>query len=761
MKLISGALLLLAALAIAGCAAQRTFQEGSGLIETGDYETGLVKVEEAMKLDPNRHEYRSYYFRQRETGIQRLLAQGDAARQKGQWEAAEALYRRAAALDPKDPRPKSALESLLAEQRHQSLMREAESAFKSGNLEEAQRKVKAVLAGNPQHREARSLLRKIAEKAHSAAREPQLNAALQRPITLEFRDTALRSVFELISRNTGIDFLFDKEVRPDQRTTVFVRNKSIEDVIRFVLVTNQLERKVLDSSTILIYPNTPAKVKDYQDLVTKSFYLAHADVKQTANLIKSLVKTKDVFVDEKLRLLVMRDTPDAIRMAEKLVAAQDLAQSEVMLEVEVMEVASSLLTELGVRYPSQVSYSIVGAAGTAGTITLQEWLNRSSGLYRISVTDPLLILNFKDQESRTNLLANPRIRVMDGQKAKVHIGDRVPVITSTITATSLVSESISYLDVGLKLEVEPSISLDNEVVIKIGLEVSNITREVRSASGTLTYQLGTRNANTVLHLKDGETQILAGLINDEDRKAADKVPGLGSLPIVGRLFSSHNDTTNKSEIVLLITPRILRTLARPDTGTTEFMSGTENAIGAPPLVLHAVESVPASPARTAPADARTPVAPSGAVPPAAPSGAIPATARLSLQAPAQIKFGEEFSAMVNVAADVALRAGTFDLAYDQGRLAVAKVEEGELLKKSGKEPSFSYNIQQEAGRLSVSYGAGEDINGEGNLVKVTFRVTGPHPGTTIVRVETPSALDPDGKPLVVASPVPLTLSLAR
>src|SRR6185436_5630873 len=136
----------------------------------------------------------------------------------------------------------------------------------------------------------------------------------------------------------------------------------VEDVIRFVLVTNQLERKVLNENTVLIYPNTPAKNKDYKDLVMRSFYLANADAKATANMIKAMVKTPDVYVDEKLNMVVIRDTPEAVRIAEKLVANQDLAEPEVMLEVEVLEVSTNVLTDLGVQWPSQVNYSLVGAA---------------------------------------------------------------------------------------------------------------------------------------------------------------------------------------------------------------------------------------------------------------------------------------------------------------------------------------------------------------------------------------------------------------
>ena len=183
------------------------------------------------------------------------------------------------------------------------------------------------------------------------------------------------------------------------------------------------------------------------------------------------------------------------------------------------------------------------------------------------------------------ILANPRIRVMSRQKAKIHIGDKVPVITTTSTANVGVSQSVSYLDVGLKLDVEPTVYLDNDVGIKVGLEVSSIVNTIPGANGSLTYQIGSRTAETVLRLKDGETQILAGLINDEDRRSASKIPGLGDLPLLGHLFSTHHTEANKTEIILLITPHIVRNLTRLDADMSEFPAGTESAIGGAPLSL--------------------------------------------------------------------------------------------------------------------------------------------------------------------------------
>ena len=327
---------------------------------------------------------------------------------------------------------------------------------------------------------------------------PKLSAALKKPITIELRDAPVRNVFELISQRSGMNFVYDKDIPADARATVFVRDTSIEDVIKFVLVTNQLEQRVLNENTLLIYPNTPQKAQAYKELVMKSFFLANADVKQTANLVRSLVKTRDLFVDEKLNLLVVRDTPEAIRTVEKLLASHDIGEPEVMLEVEVLEVGYSTLTNLGIQWPGSAALSVIGAAGVPGQITGTEAKNFGSGNVRLTFSDPLLALNLRQQAGRTSVLANPRIRVKSKEKARIHIGDRVPVITTTAGATGFVSESVNYLDVGLKLEVEPLVNLEDDVGIKVGLEVSNISQENRTPAGTVSYQVGTRNAATTL-----------------------------------------------------------------------------------------------------------------------------------------------------------------------------------------------------------------------------------------------------------------------
>jgi len=594
-------------LALAACSmaptvvdeARKRFDEGRG-------EEALALLQKAAKEnDPTA---RAAYARMRDLVVAQWLSQAEALRQGGQFEAAATLYSKVQVHDSANARAAAGLAQIEADRRHRAIVASVEQLVRAGKYREAQDALRPVLTENPLQRDARRLQRAIDDKLlKPVIVSVQLRPTILRPISLELREVTLRNVFEVLQRTSGVNFVLDRDVRADQRTTILLREASLEEAIRMVLLTNQLEQKVLNENTVFVFPNTPQKLREYQELVVKGFYLANADVKQTANMIRTMVKTRDIFIDEKIGLLVIKDTPAAIRLAERLIAAQDLAEPEVMLAVEVLEVSSNRLQQLGIRFPDSLAVSVQGAAGVPGLVTLREWQSRSSDMVLLRFTDPLFLLSLRQQDGATNVLANPRIRVKNKEKARIHIGDRVPVITTTAAATGgFVSESVTYLDVGLKLEVEPLIYLEDEVGIKVGLEVSNIVKEVRaSVGGSLVYQIGTRNAATNLRLRDGETQVLAGLISNEDRRLADRVPGIGDLPVAGRLFSNTTDNALRTEIVLLITPQLVRTLARPDAASVEFAAGTEASTGTPRLG--------GAPLVAAPVPGESPVAPQGTV----------------------------------------------------------------------------------------------------------------------------------------------------
>lgn len=578
--------LLAMLLLISGCAGYEQYQRAKNELAEGRTTEGLSSLQEAARLAPLNAEYRAAYLRERENAVNKHLIEAERAWQRGDISTAEIAYQSTLSIDTDNPRAKAGIEAVKMARRHDQMLGEAERLWEKADIDGAQMRLKRVLDENPANPWARALREKMREAmVNPAIPSGGLKAAYRKPVTLEFRDTALRSVFELLSRASGLNFMFDKDVRPDLRVTIFVRNTSLEEAIRYLLVTNQLEQRVLNENTILIYPNTAAKAREYQELVVKSFYLGNTDVKRTLEMLKTIAKVRDIYVDEKLNMVVMRDTPDVVRLAQKLIANQDMAEPEVMLELEVLEIGANKLLELGIRYPDSVSASVSGAAGVAGSLLLPEVRQFNSGLVTLNFNNPLVIVNLRRTVTEQNLLANPRIRVRNREKARIHIGEKVPVITTTSTANVGISESVNYLDVGLKLEIEPNIHLENEVAMKVGLEVSSILDTITRASGLQTYRLGTRQASTVLRLKDNETQILAGLIQNDERSSSTRVPGLGDIPLLGRLFSSQSDSNTKTEIVLLITPRVLRNIPRISPEAAEFSSGTEGAIGSANLSL--------------------------------------------------------------------------------------------------------------------------------------------------------------------------------
>ena len=568
---------------LAACAGNQAYNDGQAMLGAGRTEQGLALLEQAAQAEPTNAKYRIAVTNGRMRALNKLNGAAEALRQQGKLPEAQALYQQALALDASNDVAQRGLAGVAQEERHRKLVQEAQASYQRGgeaNIAQAQEALRQVLQERPAQREALALKSRIGdEQAKARPAGGKLAAAYRKPVTLEFRDAPLRSVFDFISKVSGLNFVFDKEVDPALRATISVRDTSIEEAIAMLLGANQLEQSVTSDKSITIYPNTPQKVKDYQQLVVRTFFLANADVKTVAFSIKTLLKAKDVVTDERLGIIMLRDTPEMVRMAERIINVQDLADPEVMLEVEVLEVKRTRLMELGVRWPDQANLTLAGIAGSTGGLGGLKVadLHRING-DNINLGIGGVTLNANKTDSDSNILANPRIRVRNKEKAKILIGDRVPVITVT-TNNGVSSDSVNYIDVGLKLDVEPNVYLDDEVAIKINLEVSNVVKEVISKTGTQAYQIGTRSASTVLRLKDGETQVLAGLISDEDRGTANKVPGVGELPVLNRLFGSQKDDAMRSEIVLSITPRLLRSIRRPDLMTAEFNSGTEAAVG--------------------------------------------------------------------------------------------------------------------------------------------------------------------------------------
>jgi general secretion pathway protein D len=715
-------------LGLNGCGAVRQHRSGLDAMESGDYAKGVAQLKEAADMSPEEVSYRKDWLRNKETATQRLLAQAENAHLAGMDDLAEAEYRIILKFDRGNSRAIAGMERLARIKIAAEDAALARAALGRGEQRLAAELTARALENDPAQADARTVRRELdALQAKQSAAVPTLDSLYKKPINLEFRDASLKMVFDALTRTTGINFIFDRDARSDQRTTVLLKQTTLEDAIDVILITNQMEKKILNSSSVLIYAAGGAKAKEYQDLMVRAFYLSSAEAKNTAALLKSMLKIKEIFVDEKMNMLVLREPADTIALAEKLIALHDLDQPEVMLEVEVLEVNRSRLLDLGIKLTDKLTITPLSAA----TLPLSEFA--SLGKSQLGITTPSATITANADNRTTNLLANPRIRVRDREKARFMIGDKVPIVTTTNTPNGFSSENIAYQDVGLKLEVEPEVRLRDEIGLRLSMEVSSLVSSIKTNNGSLAYQIGSRSVSSVLRLKDGETQVLAGLISDEDRSSANGLPFISELPILGRLFAAKQDNRIKTEIVLSITPHLIRNIQRKEPTAESFWSGTETNLRLRPLQVRtsdagAAAGNPVAGPFAAMPDARPGLSPamqSAGFP--APGSTLPAAAlvpgapQLRWVGPAQAKAGVPFKLELRVDSVASLRALPMQIGFDATLLQVLSVREGDYFSKAGPS-SFSHNVDLTNGRISIgsaSSGAGA-AKGEGALVTVEF-----------------------------------------
>lgn len=762
-RCVAGVLMLLM---LAGCAERQIRRESQQAVDSGDFEQAVRVLDEGVRKYPESAVLRSGQVLARAEALARRVASAATLRNAGKLDEAQAELQRAKVLDPLNLRLDALINELQTQRRQHAALDEAEQRWAAKQPQVALRVIEQALKDGSRHAGLLALQRKIEiEQSEVQARAARAGLGETRPISLDFRDANLRTVLDVVSRNSGINFILDKDIRPETRVTVLLRQARVEDALDLIVSTNQLAKKVIDAQTIVIYPNTPDKQREYQEQVVRVFYLASSDAKGAAAFLRSMLKLREPFVDERSNMLALRDSPENIQLAARLIALYDTADPEVLLEVEVLEVSSTRLTELGVKFPDTISLTPIAPAGglTLGNIGD---LNRDSTALGISG----LLINLKRQVGDFSTLANPRIRARNKEKAKVLIGDKIPVITTTTGTGGFVSDSVSYLEVGIKLDVEPTVYADDEVAIKIALEVSSLGSAVKTNSGTLAYQIGTRNASTVLRLRDGETQLLAGLISKDERSSSSRVPGLGDLPVLGRLFSSDLNNGQRTELVLAITPRILRNIRKADSNETELWVGTDAMPRLRPPVAPiaaisgSAELVPAT-ARAQPAPAAGPGSPAGSGPaadvPGAPGGSGAAgapvprpTLILAWAGPSEAKVTETIELKLTTTGAAGLRGMPLDLSYDKQRLELLDVVEGDFFKRDGAVTSFSKSLDAANGRVRVGVlrNQANAAAGQGALVLLRFKAIAAGAATVRLEGAQPVALDPVPPSVVVPTP---------
>lgn len=600
MKIVMRICCLLLPALLGACATGRTaFDKGKELERSGRYDEAVLKYSEAVASDPDSGEYRLSFLKSSEEAGKVHLKAGDEAFAAKRLDEAFSEYQRAMVLDPSQDRARQQLEVVKKLRLAQHYFAEGEAFEKENKLREAVRSYQKSLNLDGENKDAADALERLLKTRKSKTDGYELNLKSSKPITLKFKDAKLKDVFKIISQLSGINFVFDEAVK-DVAVTIYLENASFYQALDIICGMHKLGRKILNESTIIVYTRTPDKTKQYEELYVQTFFLNKLDAKKAVNLVRTMLQVKKIYVNEEMNTLVIRDTLDVIEVARRILEANDVPDAEVVLEVEVIELSkknaesfglalSKYATSLNLMGPSGQFFvdtfaTATTTSGTTDTTTVTQ-ANTSQllnlfrwGDYRGYVTVPSATFNFGKTLGNAETLSNPKIRVKNREKAKFNVGTRVPITTTSSNGVGNYNVNVQYVDVGVKINAEPTIQLNNEVNIKLGLEVSSILskEKVGTDQNTQVVTIGTRNMDTVLSLKDGETSVIGGLIQDTKGHNSNKVFLLGDIPVLGPLFSSHDNTGDKTELILAISPHIVRGVTVSDPEVTSFWSGLED-----------------------------------------------------------------------------------------------------------------------------------------------------------------------------------------
>ncbi len=420
----------------------------------------------------------------------------------------------------------------------------------------------AMLEYQKEHnRQEKTEFEKMQEAARKSSGVPLLDPRSNIPVILQFRDEEVGKIYDVLSKATGINFLYDPKLDLKKKITIELTNVPFEKAMDTLMLTNKHFFKVMDENTILIADDNQQKRREYEDEVIKTFFLSNADVKDVQSLLRTMLDARKVVQNNQLNAITIRDTPNKVAIAQKIIEANDKAKAELVVDVELLEISRNVSKTLGINLtPRQFDIQFEGP----DRLPLNNLgLLNQAGLYSLGPI-PRVTLDFLKADSGTRTIAKPQLRVTEGEKANLHIGDSVPIPTTTFNTTGTVGGSVvpitsfTYQEVGIVIEIEPRVHHNKEVTLKLNVEVSQLGDRIDAGQGVSQPSINTRQINTVIRLKDGESNLLAGLIRDDGQSARSGFPGLMDMPGIGKIFSSTLETRRETDLVLTLTPHIIR-----------------------------------------------------------------------------------------------------------------------------------------------------------------------------------------------------------
>ncbi len=725
---------------LSGCSifSSSEVRRGDRFVEAGNWEEAVLAYQRALRDDAFDRTIQSKLALARAQAANRYDEQARALIKERKMDQAVEAMKHAVTFEPARIERHQALADVIKLKEAQDQVRTAEQLRNIGRVDEAMEAYQRAVQLDPSHTIALEGISTLSEKLSGGRRGDKLN----QPITLRFQNAKIKEVFEVLARAGGINVVFDKDVKNDA-VSIFIQDTPFEDAMNLILSSNSLFSVRVDAETLLITPNTKQKQEQYQDLMIRTFYLQTMKAKDMVALLKGMLDTKRMYANEAINAVVLRDHPDKLKLAERIILANDRPDPEVLFDLEVLEVNRTKSMRYGITYGRySASAQASGSNGTAnpGVFLFNELKNLGDQTYLFTLPGSLQ-LDFFKQESDARTLAAPKLRVVNGKKGEVNIGDKQPILLSTtnvlpgqvttgsVPTTSTVT-SIEFRDTGIKLSVEPTIRLMNELALKMKVEVTRLGDEVtlQASPPIKTFRFGNRMAETILQMKDGETVVLAGLIQDEDRKTRSSMPILGDIPLIGWLFSGWTTDKITTEVILTITPHIIQPMSPASPEMQMVWSGTEMLYSTKPLF---------STAGAKPVSLGGGGRDSGALPSATPStqsSGLPspaasmsgAASRLVVK-PTEVssEVGQEVQVLVSGEALDGLDEASVTVGFDPQILEFRGAAPGDLLQQGNQPGGITATPAPGGGTVVVTLKRpGQPLTGNGTLAVLTFASKG-------------------------------------
>ncbi len=619
------AIAIVLAIGVSGCAAGHAYRQGQEASRVGDWDSAVTHYTKAVQESPEKAEYKIALERATQNASREHLSRAHELEDHDQLDAALIEYKRALELDPSNRL----------------------AAAKSVELEKTIRD--RIEASRP-----KPPIQGLREEARRAS-TPLLSPTASMPVVSFGPNASVKDILNFIGTSTGINVTYDSQFQ-DKGYTVRLEDVTLEQALQQITTANQLFYKVLNPKTIIIVPDNAQKHAQYDDLVVRVFYISHADVAEISQIINTILRIPTmpvqptVLQNKTANTLTVRATAPVMDVIERIIKANDKPRAEVIVDVQILEVNRKRTKDLGLNLsnyalgltfsPEVAPPNTGGNLGSAPAVPPPFNLNTiSQGISTADfyLTVPTALVKFLETDSRTKVIAKPQLRGAEGTKLTLNLGDQIPVLSTVFGAqvpgglASVPQSSFNYKDVGVNLEMTPRVTYEGEIVLDGFVVESSALGPSISVAGQDVPSFSSRRVTTKLRLREGESTLLAGLLRDEQRKILTGFPGITKTPILRSLFGSTSDEINQSDIVMLLTPHIVRTHELTVEDLSSIYIGTQQNVGLggpPPLIA----PQPNEPAPTTPPGAAPPAGATqpGTVPgvprsTASPEGGVPPT----------------------------------------------------------------------------------------------------------------------------------------